>query len=74
MSAIDDLNTAITALAAEDALVVAALANLNTEVANLTAALAAATAVDPAIETAAAAVTAEVAKLTAAVTPPAPAA
>lgn len=72
MSAIDDLNVAITALQAEDALVEAAVASLNTQVATLTAAVAAATQVDPAIEAAAQAVQAEVANLTAAITPPVP--
>jgi len=59
-------------LQAEDALVVAAIGNLNTQVTNLTAAVAAAQTVDPAIESAAQAVQAEVTKLNAAITPVAP--
>jgi peptidoglycan hydrolase CwlO-like protein len=74
MTAIDDLNTAVTALQAEDALVAQAFAALNTQIATLNTAVANAANPDPAIETAAQAVQAEVTKLQGMITPPAPAA
>jgi len=74
MAAIDDLNTAVSALQAEDVLVLAGLASLQAQVTTLNTTIANSPNVDPAIETAAQAVQAEVAKFQAALTPAAPAA
>jgi hypothetical protein len=73
MAAIDDLNTAVSALQAEDVLVLAGLASLQAQVATLNTTIANSPNVDPAIETAAQAVQAEVAKFQAALAPAAPA-
>jgi hypothetical protein len=72
MAAIDDLNTAVAALQAEDVLVLAGLASLQAQVTTLNTTIANSPNVDPAIETAAQAVQAEVAKFQAALTPTAP--
>jgi hypothetical protein len=74
MAAIDDLNAAVSALQAEDVLVLAGLASLQAQVATLNTTIANSPNVDPAIETAAQAVQAEVAKFQAALAPAAPAA
>jgi len=74
MAAIDDLNAAVSALQAEDVLVLAGLASLQAQVATLNTTIANSPNVDPAIETAAQAVQAEVAKFQAALVPAAPAA
>ena len=73
MAAIDDLNTAVAALQAEDVLVLAGLASLQAQVTTLNTTIANSPNVDPAIETAAQAVQAEVAKFQAALAPAAPA-
>jgi hypothetical protein len=73
MAAIDDLNAAVSALQAEDVLVLAGLASLQAQVATLNTTIANSPNVDPAIETAAQAVQAEVAKFQAALAPAAPA-
>ena len=73
MAAIDDLNTAVAALQAEDVLVLAGLASLQAQVTALNTTIANSPNVDPAIETAAQAVQAEVAKFQAALAPAAPA-
>ena len=69
MAAIDDLNAAVSALQAEDVLVLAGLASLQAQVATLNTTIANSPNVDPAIETAAQAVQAEVAKFQAALAP-----
>jgi hypothetical protein len=74
MAAIDDLNAAVSALQAEDVLVLAGLASLQAQVATLNTTIANSPNVDPAIETAAQAVQAEVAKFQAALAPAPPAA
>ena len=74
MAAIDDLNAAVSALQAEDVLVLAGLASLQAQVTTLNTTIANSPNVDPAIETAAQAVQAEVAKFQAALAPAAPAA
>jgi hypothetical protein len=74
MAAIDDLNAAVSALQAEDVLVLAGLASLQAQVATLNTTIANSPNVDPAIETAAQAVQAEVTKFQAALAPAAPAA
>ena len=74
MAAIDDLNAAVSALQAEDVLVLAGLASLQAQVVTLNTTIANSPNVDPAIETAAQAVQAEVAKFQAALVPAAPAA
>ena len=53
MAAIDDLNTAVAALQAEDVLVLAGLASLQAQVTTLNTTIANSPNVDPAIETAA---------------------
>jgi hypothetical protein len=73
MAAIDDLNTAVAALQAEDVLVLAGLASLQAQVTTLNTTIANSPNVDPAIETAAQAVQAEVTKFQAALAPAAPA-
>jgi len=73
MAAIDDLNAAVSALQAEDVLVLAGLASLQAQVATLNTTIANSPNVDPAIETAAQAVQAEVVKFQAALAPAAPA-
>jgi len=73
MAAIDDLNAAVSALQAEDVLVLAGLASLQAQVVTLNTTIANSPNVDPAIETAAQAVQAEVAKFQAALAPAAPA-
>jgi hypothetical protein len=73
MAAIDDLNAAVSALQAEDVLVLAGLASLQAQVTTLNTTIANSPNVDPAIETAAQAVQAEVAKFQAALAPAAPA-
>jgi len=73
MAAIDDLNAAVSALQAEDVLVLGGLASLQAQVATLNTTIANSPNVDPAIETAAQAVQAEVAKFQAALAPAAPA-
>ena len=69
MAAIDDLNAAVSALQAEDVLVLAGLASLQAQVTTLNTTIANSPNVDPAIETAAQAVQAEVAKFQAALAP-----
>ena len=69
MAAIDDLNAAVSALQAEDVLVLAGLASLQAQVATLNTTIANSPNVDPAIETAAQAVQAEVTKFQAALAP-----
>ena len=73
MAAIDDLNAAVSALQAEDVLVLGGLASLQAQVATLNTTIANSPNVDPAIETAAQAVQAEVAKFQTALAPAAPA-